>query len=290
MSIKKFLDILDGKQQLNEDISECGEMPMSSATPPLTMNLNLSAQGINNIKDVLNLINMTDRTPVEQPTEPMSMPTVTPGPLSVSSNEPNQPDELQDIVKKAGLPVQASADDNKPEDEGVMGALGGGALGGALGGPMGALTGAAAGSSLQNTIDGDETEESFSNEPEESYQDQDYMIKDLAGGLNKPHKQFRKGYPGADNAMSIHKETVDTIKDRLLKEYSEFVTEWDPSDYRPGDEKDPRSPWWNDDDDEESEYNTAAYHNDDGLDDEYGFDESCDKEEDDDEGKLADFL
>lgn len=219
MSIKKFLDILDGKQQLNEDISECGEMPMQPATTPLTMNLNLSAQGIDNIKDVLNLINMKDQVQPTQPSQ-MDMPSVTPGPISVSQEKP---DELHDIVKKAGLPVQSKNNDDRPEEEGVLGALGGGAMGAALGGPMGALQGAAAGSSLQNTVDGDDTEESFENEPEESYQDKDYMIKDLSGGLNKPHKQFRKGYPGADNAMSIYDETVDTIKDRLIKEYEEFV-------------------------------------------------------------------
>lgn len=211
MSMKKYLDILDGKRQLNEDISECGDMQMQSPTQQLSMNLNLSAQGINNIKDVLNLINMADRG---QP-EPMNSPASVP--MTVTQN---QPDELHDIMSKAGIsrPV-----DDTPE-EGVMGALGGGALGATVGGPLGALTGAAAGSSLQNTIGGndDEADESYQNEPEESYQDHEFMTKDLSGGINKPHKQFRKGYPGADNAMSIYDETVDTIKDRLLKEYAEF--------------------------------------------------------------------
>lgn len=307
MSIKKFLDILDGKQQLNEDISECGEMPMQQPTP-LTMNLNLSAQGIESIKDVLNLINMKDQS------QSIMTPSTTEPPA------PEQPDELHRVVKTAGLPVPSSNSDNRPEDEGVMGALGGGAIGGAVGGPLGALTGAAAGSSLQNTISDDDDmsmseyggtsnftvddikelekmgdidamknrarelinasskkkmkpekiayfmqaidkmnrpmevvklmydlllsgeghgvigskgsmskssyrrkfDDSFDNEPEESYQDKDYMIKDLSGGLNKPHKQYRKGYPGADNAMSIYDESIDTIKHRLIREYEEF--------------------------------------------------------------------
>lgn len=59
----------------------------------------------------------------------------------------------------------------------------------------------------------DEVGEEYENEPEETYKDISYMTKDLAGGLNKPHQQFKKEYPG-DNPMAV--------KEELLKEYSSF--------------------------------------------------------------------
>ena len=43
--------------------------------------------------------------------------------------------------------------------------------------------------------------EEYENEPDETYQDTAYMTKDLAGGLNKQHVQYKKEYPG-DNPMA----------------------------------------------------------------------------------------
>lgn len=44
--------------------------------------------------------------------------------------------------------------------------------------------------------------EEYENEPDEAYQDTAYMTKDLAGGLNKQHIQYKKEYPG-DNPMAV---------------------------------------------------------------------------------------
>ena len=65
--MKKLLNIVSGnveKKQINESIVECG-MPMQtqSAIPsvtPVTMSVNLNAQGIDQIKDLLNLMNKAE--------------------------------------------------------------------------------------------------------------------------------------------------------------------------------------------------------------------------------------
>ena len=48
----------------------------------------------------------------------------------------------------------------------------------------------------------DDMGEEYANEPNPEVSDVEYMTKDLAGGLNKPKKQFKKEYPG-DNPMTM---------------------------------------------------------------------------------------
>lgn len=65
--MKKLLNIVSGnveKKQINESIVECG-MPMPAQSPiptvtPVTMSVNLNAQGIDQIKDLLNLMNKAE--------------------------------------------------------------------------------------------------------------------------------------------------------------------------------------------------------------------------------------
>ena len=65
--MKKLLNIVSGnveKKQINESMVECGSpMPMQSPIPtvtPVTMSVNLNAQGIDQIKDLLNLMNKAE--------------------------------------------------------------------------------------------------------------------------------------------------------------------------------------------------------------------------------------
>lgn len=53
--------------------------------------------------------------------------------------------------------------------------------------------------------------EEYENEPDEAYQDTAYMTKDLAGGLNKQHAQFKKEYPG-DNPMAVESAYQQELK------------------------------------------------------------------------------
>lgn len=93
-------------------------------------------------------------------------------------------------------------------------------------------------------VDGSEEEnEAYANEPEPCTKEYDPNAH--AGGLNGPKRQDFDVTPLGNNPMSKmaqHSESIDIIKARLIKEYKEYITEWDPSMYRSGDENDPRSP------------------------------------------------
>lgn len=60
----------------------------------------------------------------------------------------------------------------------------------------------------------DEMGEEYANEPDPEISDVEYMTKDLAGGLNKPKKQFKKEYPG-DNPMTMEEARAA----ELMREY-----------------------------------------------------------------------
>ena len=61
----------------------------------------------------------------------------------------------------------------------------------------------------------DEQDEAYDNEPDIDYKDQHYMTKDLAGGINREKKAYKKAQDG-DNAMA-----VETIKAELMKALAE---------------------------------------------------------------------
>jgi hypothetical protein len=218
MTINKFRDIVDGKKQLNEDATtECGMVGEMPPAPPLTMNLSVSAQGISNIKDVLNLINMHDNH-----LDHSAVATTVATPITTPATPLTPMNPIDDIVKKAGLPTRDKPkiiDDE--ENEGVVGAALGGIAGALTPLPGGAAVGAKIGSAAQDAM----SDESFDYMPDEEYQDTDYMIKDLSGGLGHSQKMSPNGYRHSDNPLSMHSETVDTIKDRLIREYNEFKTD-----------------------------------------------------------------
>ena len=60
----------------------------------------------------------------------------------------------------------------------------------------------------------DDMGEEYANEPNPEVSDVGYMTKDLAGGLNKPKKQFKKEYPG-DNPMTMEEARAN----ELMREY-----------------------------------------------------------------------
>jgi hypothetical protein len=129
----RIRDIDQGKKTVvKESMAECGmgmESNMPPITPPVSMSVNLNAQGIDQIKDLLNLMNKADSplAPGPVPTgamPPMPMPTVgMDAPLNISKAvpmdmpEPEAPmgmDPLDDLVKKAGITMAPKA----PEKEG----------------------------------------------------------------------------------------------------------------------------------------------------------------------------
>jgi len=59
-------------------------------------------------------------------------------------------------------------------------------------------------------------EETYENEPEEDYRDVKSVTQDVAGGLNAPHGQYKKEYPG-DNPMA-----VESIRNKLANMYESY--------------------------------------------------------------------
>jgi hypothetical protein len=62
--------------------------------------------------------------------------------------------------------------------------------------------------SLEDSVD--ELVDEWDNEPDEEYKDDNYMMHDLAGGINRPKKSFAKAQDG-DNAMAVEA----SIKEQL---------------------------------------------------------------------------
>jgi hypothetical protein len=131
----RIRDIDQGKKTVvKESMVECGmgmESNMPPVTPPVSMSVNLNAQGIDQIKDLLNLMNKADSplAPGPVPTgamPPMPMPTVgMDAPLNISKAapmdmpEPEAPmgmDPLDDLVKKAGITMAPKAPEKAEGD------------------------------------------------------------------------------------------------------------------------------------------------------------------------------
>jgi len=76
--------------------------------------------------------------------------------------------------------------------------------------------------------------EGYDNEPDEEYQDTNYMTRDLAGGLNREKKAYKAAALG-DNTMA-----VETIKAQLLRALNEKKAKPDFLDVdKDGDKKEP---------------------------------------------------
>jgi len=123
MEMKKLLNIISEGKQITEN---CGGMmnsatsiPGAPSTPPVSMSVNLNAQGIDQIKDLLNLMNKADSplapgmlgqspAPMPMPAEipPMiSQPMLAPKaePMGTAPEGPKEPD-MRDLIKIASSP------------------------------------------------------------------------------------------------------------------------------------------------------------------------------------------
>ena len=114
MDMKKLLGIVSNNAQLNESINECGDMVQQPQTPPVTMSVNLNAQGVDNIKELLGLMTRSEQKVTTEPV-PMSMPT--PGMpsgapamadlIKIASSTPDEfdKDNAIDVIAKSEKPV-----------------------------------------------------------------------------------------------------------------------------------------------------------------------------------------
>jgi hypothetical protein len=72
-----------------------------------------------------------------------------------------------------------------------------------------------------SSIDSRPTED-WSNEPEEEYRDHNYMLDDLAGGINKPKKMYKPAAKG-DNPMAVESDDEDDDEDNSVKKMKESI-------------------------------------------------------------------
>lgn len=189
--MKKILGIVTGAKeevqttQLNENMEGCGmSSPMSSMpnTPPVTMSVNLNAQGIDQIKDLLSLMNKADSplAPGAVPNGAMPMP-------SVGMDMPIK-------VTKIGGDM-----DDKPT----------------------AMLGKDSGmAQIRDLISkADKPEEAYANEPDEEYADMSASIP--SGDDLHKQKSMHRPAAGGDNPMAVREETIRQQLDVMWKEIKE---------------------------------------------------------------------
>jgi len=231
--MKKLLGIVSGNaenKKLNESVEECGSMGSMGSSmperPPVTMSVNLNAQGVDNIKDLLNLMRSADSGVSSLPTAvKMPMPAIASAmPISVTKIGGDEPDmkpagsdgdrgmaQIRDLIKQADRP---KGFENEPEE--------------AYAGIDSVTTDAGGG--MQEPKDpadirvkdpsGYAQAEEYANEPDEQTMDHTTMIKDLSGGLNREKQQYAKAQDG-DNAMAVREATIRNQLDALYKEIKE---------------------------------------------------------------------
>ena len=182
LDILKKLDNIENKKSLTESVvTECP--PDMGAQKS---NVNISITG-NSMADIMQAL-----ASIEQSAAPRG-------------------NLLASPMDNPSIPGRDSVPDDDDMQDGIIGKVAGGALGALTGGPIGARIGAAAG----DAVTGEAENKSFTNEPDEDYQDHNYMTKDLSGGINRQKKMYKPAAKG-DNPMA-----VESIKERLYRALNE---------------------------------------------------------------------
>jgi hypothetical protein len=201
-----------------------------SDVPPPSLSVNINAQGMDNIEDIMKLI-----TKVNPDAAPKSdMPSLS-APPSIMSIKPAMPPlkmlpdfdadnddmpggEKDDAANDPIMKMDLDKDDDEGSQPGDLGA------------------------SLDRDGDGDhdmddhdmepdsndeedeeDKKEAWDNEPNEEEKDIDYMVNKLAGGMNKSHDTYPKVSDG-DNPMQKVREDAD-LKDQIKAELRKRLAE-----------------------------------------------------------------
>jgi len=220
-------------------VEECGEpmmgnMPPSMAdkphTPPPSMSVNINAQGLDDISELMKLLTKVNPDMINQPSAPeiSVMPSITPPGPSISGIG-----DLGDL-DKGPLKMLPDLDKDEPKD-------------GPMDMPVPDAMNKPEIKGLDRDGDGDhdmddhdmekkdekpddkEKEEGFQDattQPDEQYKDVDYMVNKLAGGMNKPKQSFSgKPYRG-DNPMAAGAyESKDALRNSIRAELQQRLAE-----------------------------------------------------------------
>jgi hypothetical protein len=190
---KKIADI-DRTTVTESQVDECGampsSMPTSSPTQPMSMTVNLNAQGEADISSLMRLL--TKVNPDMMPKGDAPMPSVGPE-LTIGGPGPKMSSPADDIK---GDMMKLLPLDKEETD----------------------VTGLDRDGDGDHDMDDhdmekkakDEGFQDATTEPDEEYKDVDYMTNKLAGGLNGPKKTYPK-VAGGDNPMQKAQESTDLL-------------------------------------------------------------------------------
>lgn len=220
-----FHKLLATMQQLDQPAVEatpveaCGDsappmgmpsMPPKADEPPPSMSVNLNAQGLDNIEELMKLI-MKVNPDMDKPdmpgmdTAPMKLPPMGMPPLKMLPDLDSEPegDHPEPDADNMGGPSDNDADNE----------------------PMGKMDIIKIG----DKDDGDdkakkEKEEEFANEPDTEYKDADFMNNKLAGGMNRPKGTFPKVADG-DNPMQKQKNESGDLRAQIRAELLQRLAE-----------------------------------------------------------------
>lgn len=207
---------------------ECGMMPPTAMSKPPTpepnLSINLNAQGMDNIEEIMKLITKINPDAAKPSMPPM--PTLSPEPSIMSIKPSLTPlkmlpdmdadnDEMPGGEKDSAKDLIMKMADEKGDDEGDQ---------------PGGL-----GQSLDRDGDGDhdmddhdlepqddsddedDKKEAWANEPDECEADIDFMNNKLAGGMNRPKATFPK-VAGGDNPMQRVREGNEELRSQIRAE------------------------------------------------------------------------
>lgn len=210
--IQRMTDIENNKTKLNED---CGmtEMPAMAAPTnpgtPVSMNVSLNASGAEHVQDLISMMKNAGMGAAEPVSSKMLSPRMDFERLAGIVGEPDmdmgpEMEELEDEIETEGGGIDMDCSVCRGSGE------------------VAGETCDHCGGSGEHSGEVESADGGFGDattEPDEAYQDTEYMTKDLSGGLNREKKSY-KVVAGGDNPMA-YKMEVESIKAALLKALQE---------------------------------------------------------------------
>ena len=231
-----FQDLLSRMRQLDTSsapvaekaVDECGDMPgptpvMSKPdTPPPSLSINMNAQGMDDIADIMKLIAKVNPD-MEKPMSP-PLPGMGVDPITVTAVKPLAPKPELPPLKI--LPDMDAENDKMPGGEIDHMEPDGDEM------PVKGLDRDGDGDHDMDDHDmepkddegddKDDEKKEWANDPDPELKDTDYMVNKLAGGFNRPQHMTPHGYKHGDNPLAMTKEELrQSIKSELAQRLEE---------------------------------------------------------------------
>ena len=205
-------------QPTNEACGEAAPMtPPAESTPPPSMSVNLNAQGMDNIEQMMKL--MTAVNPDMINPEPMA---AEPAPMiKLPVDVDGEEDGELDGDKNEIAPLAAVGAGLGRAAAGAMGA-------GSIGKAAGSIAGKMAGNAATDMLSGDddvESREEYANEPDEEQKDIDYITNKVAGGMNKPKGTYPKVATGDNPMQKTTRMEGDELRASIRAELQQRLAE-----------------------------------------------------------------